>query len=112
MGRCVSGSRAHSTWPVLASASTAPLARTPAGAPAVSITGPAGRDGDGRGRARPRVAIAMECPAAARGAWPAAVSAHAPAPQARTAATVSATIGALSRITLAATGSSGASFPW
>ena len=46
IGRSVSTSRPHNTWPVAASASTAPLAFTPPGAPATSIIGLA----DGRGR--------------------------------------------------------------
>jgi hypothetical protein len=61
IGRWVLAAWAHSTWPVAASASTAPSALTPPGAPATSIAGLASdRSGDGLGDADPpaaRVAV-------------------------------------------------------
>src|SRR5579875_3698921 len=57
IGRWVVAWRAHSTWPVLASASTAPFAFTPPGAPAVLICGLA--DGLGDGVTATRVGLAV-----------------------------------------------------
>src|ERR1700744_3570945 len=45
MGRSVSTSRPHRTWPVSASTTIAPLALTPLGTPVTWSTGPVGRLG-------------------------------------------------------------------
>ena len=90
IGRSVSISRPHSTWPVAASASTAPLAFTPPGAPATWITGLA--DGLGDGVADGRVLAGEACMAAGCGLSPPAAGAHAVTPPAMTATTVSQTI--------------------
>jgi len=100
IGRSVSKPRLHNTWPVRASASTAPLAFTPCGAPVTSITGPAG--GRGRGRttgARDRCAIAAACSDAGRARGPVSVAAHAAMlPPTMIAAAVTATIRTVSRM--------------
>ena len=84
IGRCVFTSRPHRTWPVAASASTAPLAFTPPGAPVTLIAGrmagvATGRDGEGA------AGTLVPTPAAAAGegsggAWAATVGAHATTP--------------------------------
>ena len=84
IGRCVFTSRPHRTWPVAASASTAPLAFTPPGAPVTLIAGrtdgrAAGRDGEGgAGTLVPAAAVAAGRGTA--GAWAATVGAHATTP--------------------------------
>src|SRR5580692_11920794 len=81
MGRSVSVSRPHSTWPVAASASTAPLALTPPGAPVTAIVGRGEGRGDGERAdegARVRAPIAASGPAAARGLCPVSVQAATP----------------------------------
>ena len=98
IGRSVSGSRAHKTWPVAASASTAPLALTPPGAPLTWITGLAdGRGLDGVAGALVRaiadwLAAGRELPSPAAGA-------QAARPTAMTATAVSETTRTLSRMT-------------
>src|SRR5580692_9487076 len=98
MGRSVSVSRPHSTWPVAASASTAPLALTPPGAPVTTIIGlgdglGGGPRSDGEAGARVRAAIAESCPVAD----PRPASVQAVMPQAATATTVAMMIHVLSR---------------
>src|SRR5580704_3634090 len=98
IGRSMFRPRPHSTWPVAASASTAPLAFTPRGAPVTSITGLAG----GRGRAtdaRDRDATAATCSDADRAPDLVSVAAHAAMPPPVTAAAaITATIRAVSRM--------------
>src|SRR5580704_4357303 len=99
IGRSVSMSRPHSTWPVAASASTAPLAFTPPGAPATAIIGLAdGRGRDGVDGARVRAAAAA-CAGTGRGPCPAPVDVHAATPPVMAATAVSKTIHTLSRMT-------------
>src|SRR5215472_16243507 len=102
MGRSVSRSRLHSTWPLAASASTAPLAFTPVGAPVTWITGLAdGRDGVGVAGGRvPAVAVVAACLAAGRELPPPAAGAQAATPPAMTVTAVSETIRILSRMPL------------
>src|ERR1700722_1173420 len=84
IGRCVFTSRPHRTWPVAASASTAPLAFTPPGAPVTLIARrmaglAAGWDGEGAAGTRvPAPAIAAGLGASGR--WAAAGDVHAETP--------------------------------
>src|SRR5215475_7155879 len=101
MGRSVPRSRPHRTWPVAASASTAPLAFTLPGAPVTWIAGLT----DGLGRddvAGERVGAIAACLAGRGLCWPAsafpAAGAQATRPTAITATAVSDTIRALNRI--------------
>src|SRR5262249_38944744 len=92
-------SRPHRTWPVAASASTAPLAFTPPGAPVTWIAGLT----DGLGRddvAGERVGAIAACLAGDGGLSFPAAGAQAARPTAITATAVSDTIGALSRMPL------------
>src|SRR4051794_32266138 len=102
MGRSALRSRLHSTWPVAASASTAPLAFTPLGAPATWICGETEGLGlaDGADERGEAVLVARS---AAGLCWSPAVAAE----QAVTlptmaAAAVSATIRVLNRMLLSA----------
>src|SRR5689334_15579111 len=95
MGRSVSRSRLHSTWPVAASASTAPLALTFLGAPVTWICG----EMDGLGVADERDVAAIAARSAAGLCWPPAVAAEqAVRLPAMAAAMVSETIRILSRM--------------
>src|ERR1700722_9634368 len=102
IGRCVFTSRPHRIWPVAASASTAPLAFTPRGAPVTLIARRmagrgAGRDGEGMaGTPVPARATAGR---GAGGAWAATVGAHATTPPIRAAAAASPAIRALKCMT-------------
>src|SRR5947208_13555956 len=99
MGRSVPRSRPHSTWPVAASASTAPLAFTPPGAPVTWITGLTdglGLDGVADGRAG-----AITARLAGRALSFPAAGEQAARPTAITATAVSETIRALNRIPIA-----------
>src|SRR5689334_24852444 len=99
MGRSVPRSRPHRIWPVAASASTAPLAFTPPGAPVTWITGLT--DGLGwDGVADGRVGAIAACLAGRGLSFPAA-GAQAATPTAITATAVSETIRPLNRIPLA-----------
>src|SRR5580704_9616788 len=93
--------RPHSTWPVAASARIAPLAFTPCGAPVTSISGPAGELlGRGRtvGAGDPCASAAVD-PPADRALDPVSVTTHAVMPPPMTtAAAVTATIRAVSRM--------------
>src|SRR3954452_23994475 len=95
MGRSVPRSRLHSSWPVAASARTAPLALIPLGAPDAWMAGVT--DGLGLavaadGRAVPLVAlVALVASLAAGWSWPAA-DVQAVTPAVMTATAVSATI--------------------
>src|SRR5689334_13451177 len=105
MGRSVPRSRPHRIWPVAASASTAPLAFTPPGAPVTWIAGLTdglGRDGVAGGcvGAGGRVGAIAACLAGRGLSFPAA-GAQAVTPMAITATAVSETIRALNRIPLA-----------
>src|SRR5690348_835837 len=101
MGRSALRSRLHSTWPVAASASTAPLALTFLGAPATWIRGEMDGLGvagvaDGRG-------VAVVASRAAGLAWPPAVAAEqAVRLPAVAAAAISETIRVLLRIPVSA----------
>src|SRR3984957_9574750 len=87
IGRRVFTSRPHRTCPVAASASTAPLAFTPPGAPVTLIAGrmaglATGRDGEGgAGTLVPTPAAAAAAAGwGIGGAWAATVGAHATTP--------------------------------
>src|SRR5689334_7777109 len=99
MGRSVSRSRLHSTWPEAASASTAPLALTFLGAPVTWICGVT----EGLGVADGRGVAAIVASLAAGLAWPPAVVAEqAVRLPAMAAAAVSETIRILLRIPVSA----------
>src|SRR5690349_24968922 len=99
MGRSVPRSRPHRIWPVAASASTAPLACTPPGAPATWITGLT--DGLGWDGAAGGLVGAITACLPGRGLSFPAAGAQAATPTAITATAVSETIRALNRIPLA-----------
>ena len=109
IGRSVARSRPHSSWPLAASASTAPLAFTPPGVPVTWITGLAGGRGradaaggrEGASAAGSGVPAVAACLAEGRGCSPLAAGAHAATPTAMTATAGSETIRTLSRMLLA-----------
>src|SRR6476469_224914 len=104
MGRSVPRSRPHRIWPVAASASTAPLAFTPPGAPVTWIAGLT--DGRGLGLGLGLEGVAGGCVGAiaaclaGRGLSFPAAGAQAATPTAITATAASETIRALNRIPL------------
>ena len=111
IGRFVSTSRPHSTWPVAASASTAPLAFTPLGAPVTSIAGwTAGRGVDGEAGTGVRAGTGTRAADVAvgvgtRGPWAGTPGVHAATPPItavpiRAALAASTTIRPLRRITV------------
>src|ERR1019366_1168164 len=99
MGRSVAASRLHRTWPVAASTRIAPLAFTPAGAPATVIAGRTDSDGDGRGAAAAPARAATAGAGAVRRPGLAEAAVHAAAPPTTAATTIGATSRVLSRMT-------------
>src|SRR5450755_768541 len=99
MGRSVAASRLHRTWPVAASTRIAPLAFTPAGAPATVIAGRTDSDGDGRGAADAPTRAATAGGDAVRRPGRAEAAVHAVAPPTTAATTIGATSRVLSRMT-------------
>src|SRR5690348_3054795 len=98
MGRSVSRSRLHSTWPVAASASTAPLALTFLGTPVTWICGVT----DGLGVADERGAAVAPSLAAGLAWSPTDADEQAVAPPATMATAISETIRILNRIPVSA----------